>query len=454
MEFEQFYLGCLAHASYLLGSGGEAAIIDPRRDVDLYLKAAADRGLKTRHIFETHLHADFVSGHRELAERTGATVYIGAAAGAKFPHAPLTDGFELRMGKVQIRAIETPGHTQESVCLVVTDTERSADPWAVFTGDTLFVGDVGRPDLSRDHSPQELAGMLFDSLRQKLMKLSDSVLVYPAHGAGSLCGKNMRAELFSTIGTERLTNYALQLKTRDEFIAQLTANLPQRPEYFFADVELNRSGAEALDHLPPLRAISASEVRASRDLLLDTRPCDHFAAGHVPGSVSISLSGQFASWAGAVLGTATPIILICESKEQVEESRLRLARVGIENVVGYLADGVMGWFAAGYELQSLPQIDAAHLREQADEFTILDVRNPGEWDIGHIEAAMSCPLSKLARKEPNLPKDAHIAVHCKSGYRSTIASSLLLRAGFTDVTNVIGGYDAWIALPSREAMSA
>src|SRR5581483_10855915 len=235
--------------------------------------------------------------------------------------------------------------------------------------------------------------------------------------------------------TERLTNYALQFKTRDEFIAQLTANLPQRPEYFFADVELNRSGAEALDHSAPLHAIPASEVRGRKELLLDTRPCEDFAAGHVPGSVSISLSGQFASWAGAVLGTATPIILICESREKVEESRMRLARVGIENIAGYLADGIMGWFAAGYELKSLRQIDAGHLRDHMDEYTIIDVRNAGEWDNGHIETAMSFPLGELARKQPNLPANAHIAVHCKSGYRSTIASSLLLRAGFTDVTN-------------------
>jgi hydroxyacylglutathione hydrolase len=453
MQFEQFYLGCLAHASYLLGSEGEAAIIDPRRDVDLYLKAAGDRGLKIRHIFETHLHADFVSGHRELAERTGAAVYIGAAAGAKFLHIPLKDGTEVRLGKVHIRVIETPGHTQESVCLIVTDTERSAEPWAIFTGDTLFVGDVGRPDLSRDRTPQELAGMLFDSVHEKVLKLPDSALVYPAHGAGSLCGKNMRAELFSTIGTERLTNYALQIKNREEFIAQLTANLPQRPDYFFADVELNRSGAAALE-AQPLRAIPAAEVRERADLLLDTRPCDDFAAGHVPGSVNISLSGQFASWAGAVVGTATPIILVCESMEKVEESRLRLARVGIENIAGYLADGVVGWLAAGYELGSLLQIDVGHLREQAGELTIVDVRNAGEWESGHINGAIWYPLNDLARKPPAIPKDARVAVHCRSGYRSMIACSLLLRAGFSNVMNVVGGYDAWTALGARQAMSA
>ena len=220
MYFEQFYLGCLAHASYMLGSGGEAAVIDPRRDVEIYLKAAADHGLKIAHILETHLHADFVSGHRELAERAGARVYIGAAAGARFPHVPLQDGFELRFGDCRLRALETPGHTVESVCLVAIDMARSPQPWAVFTGDTLFVGDVGRPDLAPNRTPQELAGCLYDSLHAKLLSLPDDTLVYPAHGAGSLCGKNMRADLFSTIGTERLTNYALQIAGRDQFIAQ------------------------------------------------------------------------------------------------------------------------------------------------------------------------------------------------------------------------------------------
>src|SRR5690242_8532846 len=240
MFFEQFYLGCLAHASYMLGSEGEAAVVDPQRDVDIYLKAASERGLKIRHIFETHLHADFVSGHLELAQRTGATIHIGAKAGATFAHHALQDGSEVKLGNLRIRALETPGHTLEGICLVITDEEKSADPWAVLTGDTLFIGDVGRPDLSKLHTPQQLAGLLYDSLHGKLLRLNDSVLVYPAHGAGSLCGRNMRAERSSTIGTERLTNYALQIKTRDEFVRQLTENLPARPEYFLQDAQINR----------------------------------------------------------------------------------------------------------------------------------------------------------------------------------------------------------------------
>ena len=229
MYFEQFYLGCLAHASYMLASQGEAVVVDPQRDVDIYLKAAEEHGVKIRHIFETHLHADFVSGHKELAARTGAKIYIGARAGAKFPHVDVQDGFELRVGKARLKVLDTPGHTPESICLVITDEEKSPKPWAVLTGDTLFLGDVGRPDLSKTHTPAELAGMLYDSLHHQLLKLADDVLVYPAHGAGSLCGRNMRAERSSTIGTERLTNYALQIKSREEFVRQLTANLPARP---------------------------------------------------------------------------------------------------------------------------------------------------------------------------------------------------------------------------------
>ncbi|MFY9683475.1 MAG: MBL fold metallo-hydrolase, partial [Candidatus Sulfotelmatobacter sp.] len=260
MYFEQFYLGCLAHASYMLASKGEAVLVDPQRDVEIYLNAAEANHVSIRHIFETHLHADFVSGHTELASRTGAQIYIGAQAGAAFPHVALKDGFQLQVGQMRITALETPGHTPESMCFVITDEEKSPAPWAVLTGDTLFLGDVGRPDLSRRYTPAQLAGMLYDSLHQKLLNLSDDVLVYPAHGAGSLCGRNMRAERVSTIGTERLTNYALQIKSREEFVAQLTSNLPARPEYFLQDAEINRTGASALSDLPALSPIEPAEL--------------------------------------------------------------------------------------------------------------------------------------------------------------------------------------------------
>src|ERR1700694_2727018 len=392
MYFEQFYLTCLAHASYMIGSEGEAAVIDPQRDVDIYMKAADEQNLKIRHIFETHLHADFVSGHKELAARTGAKIYIGAQANAEFPHVPLTDGFEVKMGAVRIRALETPGHTPESVCLVITDEKEAAQPCAVLTGDTLFIGDVGRPDLSKTHTSRELAGLLYDSLHEKLLALPDAVKVYPAHGAGSLCGRAMRAERSSTIGTERLTNYALQVRSRGEFVAQLTANLPSRPDYFLEDAEINRSGAATLTELPPLPGLSPAEVQALLQQnvnvnVLDVRPGDEFAAGHVPGSICIALSGQFASWAGGILGIHSKPILIGESDAQIEEARMRLARVGIEELRGYLAGSVVAWRKAGLPRLKTAQISPQELNQKLREGTlraadVLDVRREGEWQAG------------------------------------------------------------------------
>ena len=448
MYFEQFYLGCLAHASYLLASEGEAVVIDPQRDVDIYLKAAEEHGAKIRYIFETHLHADFVSGHKELAARTGAKIYIGARAGAGFPHVDVHDGFELRVGKMVIKALDTPGHTPESICLVIVDEEKSPQPWAVLTGDTLFIGDVGRPDLSKTHTPADLAGMLYDSLHNKLLALTDNVLVYPAHGAGSLCGRNMRAERSSTIGIERLTNYALQIKSRAEFIQQLTTNLPTRPEYFLQDAEINRQGASALSDIGEVRAIPAAELKTMLDeeaVALDVRPGDQFAQAHVPGSINIALSGQFASWAGTVLGLSTRPVLIAENPEQLSEARLRLARVGIENVAGYLEGGVSAWKQAGFALAEVPQITAQDLsnRLQAHTSQVLDVRREPEWNAAHIEHAAWWPLDNFKISPPEIDRDRPVAVHCKGGYRSMIACSLLQRAGFKNVTNVIGGFDAW-----------
>jgi hydroxyacylglutathione hydrolase len=448
MYFEQFYLGCLAHASYLLASEGEAVVVDPQRDVELYLTAAAQHGVTIQHIFESHLHADFISGHKELAARTGAKIYIGAQAGATFPHVPVGDGFELKFGKASIRVLETPGHTPESICLLVTDEEKSHAPWAVLTGDTLFIGDVGRPDLSPQHTSAQLASMLYDSLHNKLLTLPDAVLVYPAHGAGSLCGKNMRAERSSTIGTERLTNYALRIESREEFVAQLTSNLPARPDYFLKDTEINRTGAASLAELPPLRGIAPSELSAmlkEGELALDVRPGEEFAAGHVPGSVNIALSGQFASWAGTVLGLSSHPVLIAASEEQLEEARLRLARVGIEILDGYLDGGVSAWKQAGLPVATISQISAGELdaRLKSRDVQVLDVRREPEWSAAHIESATWWPLDNFRVSPPEMDREGAIAVHCKSGYRSLIACSLLQRAGFRQVINVIGGFDAW-----------
>ncbi len=447
MYFEQFYLGCLAHASYLFGSEGEAVVVDPQRDIEIYLEAAHKQQLQIRHIFETHLHADFVSGHKELAARTGATIYIGEAAGATFPHVAVSDGFELRVGKLRINVLSTPGHTPESICLVVTDEEKSPTPYAVLTGDTLFIGDVGRPDLSPTHTPQQLAGLLYDSLHTKLLALPDAVQVYPAHGAGSLCGRNMRAERSSTIGTERLTNYALQIKSRDEFIRQLTTNLPTRPEYFLEDAAINRAGAAALADLPELTAVSATELKSMLErgaIALDVRPAEQFAAAHVPGSINIALAGQFASWAGAVLGTRVHPVLIGEASEQISEARMRLARVGIEELPGYLDGGIEGWRRAWFPVAQLTQITVQELstRLQSGGLQVLDVRREGEWQAGHIDGVDWYPLDRFKAALPQLERTGPIAVHCKSGYRSMIACSLLQKAGY-NVINVIGGFDAW-----------
>ncbi len=460
MYFQQFYLSCLAHASYLLGSEGIAAVVDPQRDVDIYLDEARRQGLRIAYIIETHLHADFVSGHRELAERTGAEIVIGARAGAQFPHRPVRDGDELRFGHCILRFLETPGHTLESLCVLVTDLERSPEPWAVLTGDTLFIGDVGRPDLSPTHTPQELAGMLYDSLHQKLLTLPDSVEVYPAHGAGSLCGRNISAERRSTIGQQRRFNYALQPMSREEFIRMLTSELVERPDYFLQDAELNRHGVLALGDLPPLQPLEPEEVLARQQggvIVLDTRNPADFGAGHVPGSVNIPLSGQYASWAGTLLGLEQPLLLVAEDPERLTESRMRLARVGIENVVGYLRDGILSWQQAGLPLGEVPQISVhdlhAALLEQPCELQLLDVRRPAEWNAGHIPSALHKSLIGLKsllhtppydpNPIPELDRNRPVAVHCKSGYRSSIATSLLRRAGFPNVLNVVGGFDAW-----------
>jgi glyoxylase-like metal-dependent hydrolase (beta-lactamase superfamily II)/rhodanese-related sulfurtransferase len=452
---ENFFLGCLAHASYLVSSDGIAAVIDPQRDVDIYVDAAAQKGLKIEHIIETHLHADFVSGHHELAERTGARIYLGAGSGATFPHTSVKDGDSIQFGNCRFDFMQTPGHTLESVCIVMTDLAAGsqAQPRAVFTGDTLFVGDVGRPDLSGDHTPQELAAMLYHSLHEKLLKLPDDTEIFPAHGAGSLCGRQMSTERSSTIGKEKRTNYALQARTSDEFIRLLTDGLPPRPEYFGREVELNRQGAAALDQIPPpvpVRAPELLRLQAEGAIALDTRPAMQFAVAHVPGSVHIALSGQYASWAARILGLDKRIILIGEDADHLRESQLRLARVGIENVHAYLEDGIAGWIKGGYELDYIPQITVQEftelLEQEKDHIAVLDVREPGEVEAGAMENSVRIPLGQLAARTGELNRDKLVVVHCKGGYRSSIASSLLRRAGFRDIANLTGGFDAWKAL--------
>lgn len=448
MHFEQFYLGCLAHASYLLVSNGEAMVVDPQRDVDIYLQAAKQHNATIRHVFETHLHADFVSGHKELAERTGARIYIGPNSQATVPHVEVREGFRLGLGTIEISVLETPGHTPESICLVITDEEKAEEPWAVLTGDTLFVGDVGRPDLSPAFAAPVLAGMLYDSLHGKLLTLPDHVLVYPGHGAGSLCGRSLGASRSTTMRTERLTNYALQIRTREEFIRQLTSNLPPRPQYFRHDARINRAGAPSLADLPELRPITAKQLMTllqKGTAAIDVRRGDEFAVGHVPGSINISLSGQFAAWAGTLIDLKARPVLIADSPGQLSEARMRLARIGLDEQRGYLEDGVSGWDEAGFELSSVTQISVSHLRDglETQKFQLLDVRRRPEWQTGHIEGATNWPLDEFGVSLPEVSRESPLAVMCKSGYRSLIASSILQRAGFNHVIDVIGGFDAW-----------
>jgi hydroxyacylglutathione hydrolase len=450
---DHFFLGCLAHASYLVSSEGVAAIIDPQRDVDIYIEAASQKGLKIEHIVETHLHADFVSGHHELAERTGARIYLGAGSGAAFLHMAVRDGDSIQFGRCRFDFLSTPGHTTESICIAMTDLSESAKPKAVFTGDTLFVGDVGRPDLSGDHTPQELAAMLYHSLHDKVLKLPDETEIFPAHGAGSLCGRQMSTERSSTIGKERVSNYALQAGSCDEFVRLLTDGLPPRPEYFGRDVEMNRQGAGALDRIPPPVPVRAPEVfrlQAEGAIVLDTRPAMQFAVAHVPGSLHIGLSGQYASWAARILGLEKQIILVGEDSDHLRESQMRLARVGIENVHAYLEDGITGWIAGGYELDYIPQVSVQEFSElllkEKDHIQVLDVREAGEVEAGAMQRSVRIPLGQLEKRIAELDRDKLLVVHCKGGYRSSIATSILRRAGFRDIANLTGGFDAWKAM--------
>jgi glyoxylase-like metal-dependent hydrolase (beta-lactamase superfamily II) len=451
MHFQQFYLGCLAHASYFLGSEGEAAVIDPRRDIEIYLDEAQRHHFTIKYVIETHLHADFVSGHRELAARTGARVVFGAAAPAKFDFMPVRDGDEIRLGKVTLRFLETPGHTPESISILIFDTEESSTvPYGVLTGDILFIGDVGRPDLLGSRMPAtELAGMLYDSLHHKLLKLPDDVRVFPAHGAGSLCGRNISSERTSTIGHERRFNYALQPMPREDFIRLMTTDLPEAPGYFSRDAQINLEGAPALEQLPPLRAMSAADVEKVRregGVILDTRDAPQYANGHIEGSLNIALSGQFASWAGTLIRPYSPIVVVAENEEKVDEARTRLSRVGLDRVTGYLDGGILAWYRAGLALKTTEQVTAEELQHRMKDGLVdhvLDVRRPAEWQTGHIPSARNIPLNHLAEEARTLDPRARVAVICAGGFRSSVAGSILEQAGFERVTDVVGGMAAW-----------
>ncbi|HWN08788.1 MAG TPA: MBL fold metallo-hydrolase [Pyrinomonadaceae bacterium] len=452
MYFKQFYLGCLAHASYIIGSDGEAAVVDPQRDVDQYLEDAAAHNLKIKYVIETHLHADFVSGHRELAARTGAEIVFGAKAGATFPHRAVHEGDEIKVGEIVLRVMETPGHTPESISILVIDPAKSDSPQKVLTGDCLFVGDVGRPDLAggKGYTPQMMAGMMYDTLHQKLLRLPDETEVYPAHGAGSMCGKNMSKETWSTIGEQRKVNYALQPMLRDEFIRMMTSEMPEPPAYFQKDAEINRTGADTLAAIARPAALSAAEAKnlaVQGHTILDVRSAAEFGAGHIPGSLNIGLGGQFAIWAGVLISMGTPIVIVADSDEKVDEAFMRLARVGLESVEGYLDGGIDAWRSAGFELARVPQIsvdDLHGLIEKQTELQVLDVRREAEFKSGHVPHAVPVELSKLEQTDLTLDPAKATAVICAGGYRSSAATSILEQRGFTNLLNVTGGTGAWI----------
>ena len=451
MYFKQFYLACLAHASYLIGSDGEAAVIDPQRDVDEYLKEAADNGLTIKHIIETHLHADFVSGHQELAARTGATIVFGNKANVEFPHQAVKDGDEIKLGQLVLRFMETPGHTPEGICILVIDPRVSNQPQKVLTGDTLFIGDVGRPDLAggKGYTPQQMAELMYDSLHEKLLKLPDETEVYPAHGAGSMCGRNMAKETSSTIGEQRKFNYALKPMSKQEFVRLMTADLPEAPAYFPKDAEINRSGARELSQLTPPKQLTANELEGTRALLLDVRPAAEFGAGHVAGSINIGLGGQFASWAGCLVPINADIVIVAETNAQVDESIVRLARVGIENVKGYLLGTPDQWMKSRLDVQKIEQLSVAELKERISRggLQVIDVRRPAEFAGGHVPGALTAPLAGIEKQISTLAlkRDLETAVICAGGYRSSAAASLLQKHGFTNLMNVTGGTTAWVS---------
>jgi glyoxylase-like metal-dependent hydrolase (beta-lactamase superfamily II)/rhodanese-related sulfurtransferase len=452
--FKQFYLGCLAHASYLIGSEGEAAVVDPQRDIEQYLAESAAQNLKIKYVIETHLHADFVSGHCELAARAGAEIVFSRHARAAFPHRAVQDGDEINVGRVTLRFWETPGHTPESMSVLVIDTDVSNEPQKVLTGDTLFIGDVGRPDLSgaRGHTAETMAAMLYESLHGKLLKLDDAVEVFPAHGAGSMCGRNISKETSSTIGQQRKFNYALAEMPKAEFVRMMTTGMPAAPNYFSRDAEINRTGASALEALPRPQALTPQAVweqmQQPGTLVLDVRLAADYGTAHIPNSLNIGLGGQFASWAGSLISPESTLIVVAEDETKAEESVLRLARVGLENVRGFLQGGMDAWVEAGRATAAVPQItvDELHGRLEAEpDLQIVDVRRAGEYASGHVPPARLAPLAELGSNALDwLDPQRPVAIICAGGYRSSAATSLLESRGFRKLYNVTGGTSAYV----------
>jgi glyoxylase-like metal-dependent hydrolase (beta-lactamase superfamily II)/rhodanese-related sulfurtransferase len=455
MILTQYYLGCLAHASYLIAdaAAGEAAVIDPQRDIEQYLTDAQELGCTIEHVFLTHLHADFIAGHLELRDRVGATIHLGAQATAEYAFTPMADGDEVRVGSVRLSVLQTPGHSPESISILVFDPEHSdEEPYAVLTGDTLFIGDVGRPDLraSLGWSADRLASMLYDSLRHKLLPLPDDTLVYPAHGAGSLCGKNLSTDTVSTIGVQRQYNYALQPMSREQFIDVVTTDQPDTPAYFTYDAVLNARERPTLDTAleRELKPLSLDELRAFLDdgaQLLDTRDQVEFEGAHISGALNIGLGGSFATWSGTILDVTRPVVLVSDPGRELEAAT-RLGRIGFDTVAGYLAGGMEQLDDAPELVERTERItagSAAELLKAPSPPQLVDVRTPDEWAAAHIDGALNIPLSQLATRLTELPTDRQLIVYCASGYRSAVAASLLRREGLPDVANLVGGLGAW-----------
>jgi len=451
--FRQYYLGCLSHASYLVGdtSTGRAVVVDPQRDVDQYLEDADAHGLTIVHVIETHFHADFLSGHLEIAERTGASIVYGRAAegSTQFPIDTVADGDVIELGDVVLRILETPGHTPESISIVVHPNGIDSVPDGVLTGDTLFIGDVGRPDLlsSVGRTADELAGQLYRSLRDKLLTLPDEAKVWPAHGAGSACGKHLSTETVSTIGEQRRTNYALAPMSEAQFVDAVTQGQSVAPMYFSYAASQNRLQHE-LFHDEELRQLTLPEVlELQRDgaVVLDSREHSVFAAGHLRGSVNVGLGGRFAEYAGEVMRAGTPIVLVAEPGTE-DEARTRLGRIGFDKVVGVLADPWHAFVDHPEHVDRLSRLSVPAfetLRRDTPDLVVIDVRNPGEVEAGTIPGARAMSLPSLLERVDELDRDAPTVVYCAGGYRSSIAASLLRSHGFTDVSDLIGGYTAW-----------
>jgi glyoxylase-like metal-dependent hydrolase (beta-lactamase superfamily II)/rhodanese-related sulfurtransferase len=457
MILRQFYLNCLAHASYLVGDehAGVAAVVDPQRDVEQYVSYAREHGVRITHVFLTHLHADFLAGHLELRDRTGAIICLGAKASAEYPYLALQDHDAIDLGRVRIEALETPGHTPESISLLVFDLDRSpTHPHAVLTGDTLFVGDVGRPDLraALGWSAASLGSLLYDSLRTKLLTLPDDSLVYPAHGAGSLCGKALGTETFSTMGEQRQSNYALQPMGRDAFVELVTADQPDAPAYFVYDAVLNAREHPTLDQalaagLRPLPLGDVLERQRAGAQVVDTREPANFAAAHLTGSLNIGLGGQYATWAGTMLEPRRAIVIIAEPGRE-QESAIRLGRIGFDSVVGYLEEGLHSLESRPELMASTERVSPAVAAERllsSDPPQVVDVRSPREYGAKHIAGSVNVPLNHLAERVQELPADGSFLVHCAGGYRSSIGASLLLQRGVSRVSELAGGVAAWEA---------